>query len=222
MDKFKLEDALKPDSSDQSPSCQQKSLTMLKVPISRQHLMIGIGILVLLLLVISIGSALKSPLRIDSRSSQGADNNGQRNIDISGLTSCSDASLSCLNSIASSRQESLELPDNMAAALSQQKNQGNGATAKINGQGAVSTLPTTAATLTLGSRSGTQPQSSSTAKSLAARGEPKLTLMMPSNAPRALARRPRVFEPHRPLRRLRLRVLQEQFNLHRLTITRYS
>lgn len=112
---------------------------MLKVPVSRQHLMIGIGILVLLLLVISIGSALKSPSRTDS-SRQGADNNGQRNIDLSGSTSGSDATPSSPGATAPqelrgpqvaptpteaapvttpSGQQRVELPGNMADALSQ-------------------------------------------------------------------------------------------------------
>ena len=51
-------------------------------PASRQYLMMGLGILVLLLLIIGIGSALKSP------SSPSSDNNqtagGERNIDLSG------------------------------------------------------------------------------------------------------------------------------------------
>lgn len=93
MDEFKSEDELRPYSSDRRPPRQRKGPTVPKVPVSRQHLMIGIGILVLLLLVISIGSALKSPSRTDS-SRQGADNNGQRNIDLSGSTSGSDATSS--------------------------------------------------------------------------------------------------------------------------------
>ncbi|OZI14279.1 hypothetical protein CE195_09735 [Sodalis-like symbiont of Philaenus spumarius] len=85
MDEFKSEDELRPDSSDRRRTRQRKVL------VSKQHLMIGIGILVLLLLVISIGAALKSPSRTDS-GRQGADNNGQRNIALSGSTSDSDAS----------------------------------------------------------------------------------------------------------------------------------
>lgn len=137
--------------------------------------MIGIGILVLLLLVISIGSALKSPSRTDS-GHQGADNNGQRNIDLSG----SDAGPSSPGATAPtannaqngapvttpSGQQRVELPGNMADALSQQGSQVNGGTAQMNGQGPVSTLPT------------------------AARWEPKQTPMVPS-ADRQTARPPK-------------------------------
>lgn len=72
----------------------------------------------------------------------------------------------------------------MADALTQQGNQVNGVAAQMNGQGPVSTLPTAAATLTPGSRSGTQPhKSASTAPAkapAAARREPKQTPMVPS------------------------------------------
>lgn len=214
MDEFKSEDELRPDSSDRRPPRQRKGPTVPKVPVSRQHLMMGIGILVLLLLVISIGSALKSPLRTDS-GRQGADNNGQRNIDLSGSTSGSDAALSspgatapaATNSQANgasapqelrapqiastptetapvtapvtapSGQQRVELPGNMADALSQQGNQVNGVATQMNGQGPVSTLPTAAATLT----------------PAAARRESKQTPMAPSagrqtaSAPKAAA-----------------------------------
>ena len=238
MDEFKSEDELRPDSSDRRSPRQRKGPTMPKVPVSRQHLMIGIGILVLLLLVISIGSALKSPSRTDS-DRQGADNNGQHNIDLSGSTSGADAgasspgaaapaannaqngALAAVNGsngasapqersapqIASmptqaapvttpSGQQRVELPGNMADALSQQGGQVNGVAAQMNGQGPVSTLPTAAATLTSGSRSGAQHKAPSTApvKALAAvRREPKQTPMVPSagrqtaSAPKAAA-----------------------------------
>lgn len=237
MDEFKSEDELRPDSSDRRPPRQRKGPTVPKVPVSRQHLMIGIGILVLLLLVISIGSALKSPSRTDS-SRQGADNNGQRNIDLSGSTSGSDATSSSPSTpapaanhsqtngtpaavngsdgtsslqelrgpqVAStpteaapvttpSGQQRVELPGNMADALTQQGNQVNGVAAQMNGQGPVSTLPTAVATLTPGSRSVTQPhKSASTAPakvSAAARREPKQTPMV-SSAGRQTASAPK-------------------------------
>lgn len=49
-------------------------------PASRQYLMMGLGILVLLLLIIGIGSALKAP----SSPSEPAANGGERNINLSG------------------------------------------------------------------------------------------------------------------------------------------
>ncbi|MGL9773428.1 MAG: SPOR domain-containing protein [Sodalis sp. (in: enterobacteria)] len=225
MDEFKSEDELRPDSSDRRPPRQRKGPIVPKVPVSRQHLMIGIGILVLLLLVISIGSALKSPSRTDS-GRQGADNNGPRNIDLSGSTSDSDAGPSSPGAAAPAAnnaqngapspqelsapqmpstpptqaaplttprgQQRVELPGNMADALSQQGSQVNGVAAQMNGQGPVSTLPTAAATLTPGSRSGAQHKAPAKAPA-AARREPKQTPMVPSagrqtaGAPKAAA-----------------------------------
>lgn len=96
MDEFKPEDELKPDTSDRRPTRSRKASSAPKVPISRQHMMMGIGILVLLLLVIGIGSALKAPS--DTREPQqpaggsvGGNNggNGEKNIDLSGSSSMS-------------------------------------------------------------------------------------------------------------------------------------
>lgn len=91
MDEFKPEDELKPDTSDRRPTRSRKTSSAPKVPVSRQHMMMGIGILVLLLLVIGIGSALKSP---DSSSAKQpatpAGNSGSdKNIDLSGSSSMS-------------------------------------------------------------------------------------------------------------------------------------
>ncbi|AJJ65181.1 SPOR domain-containing protein [Yersinia aldovae] len=61
MDDLKPEDDLKPDSSDRRPTRSRKPSTGPKLAVSRQHMMIGIGILVLLLIIIAIGSALKAP-----------------------------------------------------------------------------------------------------------------------------------------------------------------
>lgn len=61
MDEFKPEDELKPDASDRRPSRPRKSSPAAKIPVSRQRIMMGVGILVLLLLVLGIGSALNGP-----------------------------------------------------------------------------------------------------------------------------------------------------------------
>ncbi|MGB9098515.1 SPOR domain-containing protein [Erwinia sp.] len=100
MDEFKPEDELKPDTSDRRPQRSRKTSSAPKVPVSRQHMMMGIGILVLLLLVIGIGSALNSPG--DSSSSQTAQKPAEssgtagtpstgsdKNIDLSGSSSMS-------------------------------------------------------------------------------------------------------------------------------------
>ncbi|MTD37301.1 cell division protein DamX [Erwinia sp. CPCC 100877] len=51
-----------------------------RTPASRQHIMMGVGVLVLLLVIIGIGSALKSPSSDDSGT---AGNGGEKNIDLS-------------------------------------------------------------------------------------------------------------------------------------------
>ncbi|MCZ4059968.1 SPOR domain-containing protein [Pantoea sp. LMR881] len=96
MDEFKPEDELKPDASDRRPSRPRKSSSAPKVPVSRQHMMMGIGILVLLLLVLGIGSALNGPdeSKPASNSSNTASSTGSgadRNIDLTGSTSMSGA-----------------------------------------------------------------------------------------------------------------------------------
>ncbi|WLS79277.1 SPOR domain-containing protein [Erwinia pyri] len=96
MDEFKPEDELKPDTSDRRPQRSRKTSSAPKVPVSRQHMMMGIGILVLLLLVIGIGSALNSPDDSASKSAQqpstpsGTSGAGSdKNIDLSGSSSMS-------------------------------------------------------------------------------------------------------------------------------------
>lgn len=96
MDEFKPEDELKPDTSDRRPQRSRKTSSAPKVPVSRQHMMMGIGILVLLLLVIGIGSALNSPDDKTSQSSpkpaspSGAATTGSnKDIDLSGSSSMS-------------------------------------------------------------------------------------------------------------------------------------
>lgn len=97
MDEFKPEDELKPDASDRRPSRPRKTSSTPKVPVSRQHMMMGIGILVLLLLVLGIGSALKGPDESKPTAGNGAGsapssaggNGGEKSIDLSGSTTMS-------------------------------------------------------------------------------------------------------------------------------------
>ena len=97
MDEFKPEDELKPDTSDRRPTRPRKASSAPKVPVSRQHMMMGIGILVLLLLVLGIGSALKSPESGSDKGAQqpaapaasGSASGGEKNIDLSGSSSMS-------------------------------------------------------------------------------------------------------------------------------------
>ncbi len=80
MDDFQPEDELKPDTSDRPASRAKKPATASKLPISKQHVMIAVGILVLLLLVLGIGSALNG----SSTPAQPAAQGNERNIDLSG------------------------------------------------------------------------------------------------------------------------------------------
>lgn len=81
MDEFKPEDDLRPDSSDRRPSRARRASGP-RLAVSRQHMMIGIGILVLVLLIISIGSALKAPTQHEV-----AQRGGARDINLSGSSS---------------------------------------------------------------------------------------------------------------------------------------
>ncbi len=57
-----------------------------KGPVSRQHIMMGVGILVLLVLILGIGSALQSP-KSPGDSSTSAASGGEKSIDLSGSAS---------------------------------------------------------------------------------------------------------------------------------------
>ena len=89
MDEFKPEDELKPDASDRRPSRPRKSSTAARIPVSRQRIMMGVGILVLLLLVLGIGSALNGPDEKKSASAgttpaAGGSTGSEKNIDLTG------------------------------------------------------------------------------------------------------------------------------------------
>ncbi|HEI6966246.1 TPA: SPOR domain-containing protein [Yersinia enterocolitica] len=86
MDDLKPEDDLKPDSSDRRPTRPRKASTGPKLAVSRQHMMIGIGILVLLLIIIAIGSALKAPTEHEA-SQQNPNVDAARNINLSDSSS---------------------------------------------------------------------------------------------------------------------------------------
>ncbi len=63
--------------ADRRPAKRKKAPA--KGPVSRQHLMMGVGILALLILIIGIGSALKSPSNSDNSASNGNERNIQLN-----------------------------------------------------------------------------------------------------------------------------------------------
>jgi len=94
MDEFKPEDELKPDASDRRPSRPRKSSTAAKAPVSRQRIMMGVGILVLLLLVLGIGSALngpdeKKPATAGTTPAANGGSGSEKNIDLGGSSSMS-------------------------------------------------------------------------------------------------------------------------------------
>ncbi|PHM74020.1 SPOR domain-containing protein [Xenorhabdus kozodoii] len=84
--KPKTENELKPDTSDRSPQRSRSKFNQPRLAISRQQMMIGVGILVLLLLIIAISSALKSPTEHEKQQSS---NVAEKNIDLSGSSSLS-------------------------------------------------------------------------------------------------------------------------------------
>ncbi|CAM3334173.1 MULTISPECIES: SPOR domain-containing protein [Yersinia] len=90
MDELKPEDDLKPDTSDRRPTRSRKTSNGPKIALSRQHLMIGIGILVLLLIIIAIGSALKAPTQHEA--SQQNPNVAARDIILSDSSSLTNGS----------------------------------------------------------------------------------------------------------------------------------
>ncbi|MFL4453611.1 SPOR domain-containing protein [Serratia marcescens] len=194
MDEFKPEDDLRPDSSDRRPTRSRKPAAAPRFAVSRQHLMIGIGILVLLLLIIGIGSALKAPTKHEAAQENGAQNGGARDINLSGSSSLTTANNGVPggttdthdnNGVSATQpqqpqnvsvppisgtpteaqtqpqqggaQQRVDLPGNMADALSQQQGQVDAATQGMTG--AASMLPTAPATVMSGAaaREATRP-----------------------------------------------------------------
>ncbi len=81
-EQYEGDDVLKAEAVERRPARGRKKAPQQKVPVSRQHLMMGIGILVLLLLIIGIGSALKSPSTDTETANKNP--NAEKNIDLSG------------------------------------------------------------------------------------------------------------------------------------------
>ena len=176
MDEFKPEDELKPDASDRRPSRPRKTSSAPKVPVSRQHMMMGIGILVLLLLVLGIGSALNGsdeskPAAANSGSAPSS-GSGEKSIDLSGSTAMSggqsapvdssaprDVSMPPVSSTPTqaapadtpASQQRVTLPGDLNSALSNQQQQVDNAAQ--SGQGG-SSLPTAPATISASANSG--------------------------------------------------------------------
>ncbi|AYA41630.1 SPOR domain-containing protein [Xenorhabdus nematophila] len=84
--KQKTETEFKPDTSDRRPPRSKSQSNQPKLAVSRQQMMIGVGILVLLLLIIAISSALKSPTEHEKQQSSNA---AEKSIDLSGSSTLS-------------------------------------------------------------------------------------------------------------------------------------
>lgn len=82
MDEFKPEDDLRPDSRDRRPMHSRKPAVVSRFAVLRQHLMIGIGVLVLLLLVVGMGSALKALTKHET-AQEGTQNGVAKDINLS-------------------------------------------------------------------------------------------------------------------------------------------
>lgn len=111
MDDLTPEDDLKPDTSDRRPPRARKpSPSIPKVAVSRQYVMIGIGIVVLVLLIVGIGSAMKSP----TSNQPAQQSNGPKDINLAG------------NDAAAPAQPSAQAQANTAQAANGQQPQSIG------------------------------------------------------------------------------------------------
>ncbi len=116
MDDLTPEDDLKPDTSDRRPPRARKpSPSIPKVPVNRQYVMIGIGIVVLILLIVGIGSAMKSPATTPSAQQ----NNGPKDINLAGNDLAG-------NNAAAPAQPSAQAQANTAQAVNGQQPQSIG------------------------------------------------------------------------------------------------
>ncbi|RJT42154.1 SPOR domain-containing protein [Rahnella woolbedingensis] len=128
MDDLTPEDDLKPDTSDRRPPRARKpSPSIPKVAVSRQYVMIGIGIVVLVLLIVGIGSAMKSP----TSNQPTQQNNGPKDINLAG------------NDAAAPAQPSAQAQANTAQAVNGQQ-PADGQQPKSIGLPPVSSTPTEA------------------------------------------------------------------------------
>lgn len=209
MDEFKPEDDLRPDASDRRPSRSRRSATGPSFSLSRQHLMIGVGILVLLVLILGIGSALKAPTQHET-AQQGAardinlsdsssltsnngvpggttdthDNNGvgqpQQPQNISVPPISSTPSEAQPMPPQGGAQQRVELPGNMTDALSSQQSQVDAVAQSLNAP--VSGLPTAPATVMsgAGARETTRPTYNNATPTAQQRKTPVKTAAKPS------------------------------------------
>ena len=115
MDEFQPEDELKPDASDRPAARNRKPSAGPKLPVSKQHIMIAVGILVLLLLILGIGSALKSPSGHAPAAPASSSGSAGKDIDLSGTSAMSGQSAPA-SAAATETPSDTETPANNASA----------------------------------------------------------------------------------------------------------
>lgn len=146
MDDFQPEDELKPDTSDRPAPRGKKAASASKLPISKQHLTIAVGILVLLLLVLGIGSALNGSSSEPKATGQSA----ERNIDLSGNEPTSNSQTQSVNT----PNTPLEQPTNDQSAppanATQNNTVDNDSTMSSTADTAVTSQPSSVAALPTG------------------------------------------------------------------------
>ncbi|WP_058910372.1 cell division protein DamX [Entomohabitans teleogrylli] len=207
-DEYETDDEMAAQAAERRPRQRNKALAG-KGPVSRQHLMMGVGILVLLLLIIGIGSALNSP----PPSSDTASQSGPKDIDLSTSGSATasaqpasgeqqqnaapqDVSLPPISStptqgqaqVTPQGQQRVEVQGDLNTALTQQEGQIDAAT------GGTTTLPTQPATVSStlgGAAQGRQPaRTESTASTVAPRERQRTTIEVEPRKTQATQSRP--------------------------------
>ncbi|AOV95682.1 hypothetical protein A9798_01105 [Edwardsiella hoshinae] len=95
QEEFKADDELKPDASDRRSPRARNRRSAPRLAVSRQHLMIGAGVLVLLVVIVAIGSALKSPTKGSAESA--GTTSGAREINLADTSSPTNSTASSTN-----------------------------------------------------------------------------------------------------------------------------
>ncbi|MFP1726957.1 SPOR domain-containing protein [Lonsdalea quercina] len=184
MGEFNPEDELKPDTSDRRPQRQQKrkqGFTLPNVALSKQHVMIGIGIIVLVLLIVAVGAALQSPSQ--DATPPAASSGGSKSIELASPSASTTGSTAAASPQAqvpgqtptgepqslsappvaeaptqaplpaqNKNQQRIELPGNMMDTLSQPQQQQQLNAVAQNSAGSEVTLPTSPASVSPGSK----------------------------------------------------------------------
>jgi len=220
MDDFQPEDELKPDTSDRPAPRGKKPAQSSKLPISKQHLMIAVGILVLLLLVLGIGSAMNSS---SSPKEDAAGQGNERNIDLSGNGSADNSTVTANNqppqqADTQSAAQTPAAPNDTTSNDSIAPTNNNGQeTQPVQEQASVASLPTAAATLDRNAKLSSSTQTSQQPSSADMASTPPIHHSAPSEQ-HTRARAPVTHsEPRQPNHRSEVRHVVPE---HRETVSR--